>query len=156
MRKETIRFTDYYGEDRTEDFYFNIDEGELVHMELSQEGGMDNFIEKIINERDRKKMVDLMCDLIEKSYGVRTLDGGFDKSPEHFKKFKSLPAYSKLFTKLATDADYAALFVRDVMPKPDENDGISDRNKSAVEQAKEAARAKLQAINGGAGANEGE
>lgn len=152
MRIETITFTDYYGEKRTEDFYFNIDEGELVHMELSQEGGMENFIEKIVNERDRKKMVNLMCDLIEMSYGIRTLDGGFEKSPEHFKKFKSLPAYSKLFTKLATDADYAAAFINDVMPKPEAaDDTSSDRNKSAVEAAKEAARAKLQAINGGAG-----
>jgi hypothetical protein len=149
MRKETITFTDYYGEKRTEDFYFNIDEGELVHMELSQEGGMENFIEKIVNERDRKKMVDLMCNLIEMSYGVRTLDGGFEKSPEAFKKFKSLPAYSKLFTKLATDADYAAVFVNDVMPKPEPDEGPLDRNKSAVEAAKEAARAKLQSINGG-------
>ena len=38
MLKKTITYTDYNGVDRTEDFYFNLTEAELLDMELGTAG----------------------------------------------------------------------------------------------------------------------
>ncbi len=48
MVKKTITYTDYDGTERTEDFYFNLSEAEITEMQLSVEGGMRGYIEKIV------------------------------------------------------------------------------------------------------------
>lgn len=145
MRKENIVYTDLNGEVRSEDFYFNMSKADVMMLEMSTEGGMEGYINKIINERDQKKIVKLFCDIIEMSYGIKTLDGGFDKDPAHFKKFKQTEAYSELFMKLATDSDYAAEFINGIMPKTAEPEKI-DRNEAAVERAKREAAAKIASL----------
>lgn len=146
MRKETITYTDYNGEIRSEDFYFNMSKADVLKLEMMTEGGMEGYINKIINERNQKKIVELFCDIIEMSYGVKTLDGGFDKDPSHFKKFKQTEAYSELFTRLATDADYAATFINGIMPKADADAKPLDRNEAAVERAKREAAERIAKI----------
>lgn len=145
MRKETITYTDYNGELRSEDYYFNMSKADVMKMEMTTEGGMEGYINKIINERDQKKIVDLFCDIIELSYGIKTLDGGFDKDPAHFKKFKQTEAYSELFMKLATDADYAAEFINGIMPKSEPEKPL-DRNEAAIEKARREAAAKISQL----------
>ena len=144
MRKETITYTDYNGEVRSEDYYFNMSKADVMKLEMTTEGGMEGYINKIINERNQKEIVKLFCDIIEMSYGIKTLDGGFDKDPAHFKKFKQTEAYSELFMKLATDSDYAAEFINGIMPKSEPADAKPlDRNQAAVERAKREAAEKI-------------
>lgn len=146
MRKETITYVDFNGEERSEDFYFNMTAADIAMLEFRLEGGMDAYITKIINERDQEKIIDTFCKIIDLSYGVKGLDGGFYKTAENLAKFKASQAYSDLFMKLM-DADYAAQFVNDIMPK--DQPKSNDRNVSAVEKAKAEAQARLQVINGG-------
>ena len=40
MLKKTINYTDYNGNERTEDFYFNLTEAEILEMEMSKTGGL--------------------------------------------------------------------------------------------------------------------
>lgn len=40
MLKKTISYTDYDGNERTEDFYFNLSKAEIIEMELGTAGGM--------------------------------------------------------------------------------------------------------------------
>ena len=47
MFKKTMTYTDYNGVERTEDFYFNLDERDITKMELSTSGGLDQYIKKI-------------------------------------------------------------------------------------------------------------
>ena len=49
MLKKTITYTDYNGMERTEDFYFNLSKAELMEMEMSTTGGMEAYVEKIVN-----------------------------------------------------------------------------------------------------------
>ena len=51
MLKKTISYTDYDGNQRTEDFYFNLSKAEITEMELSMEGGMRAYIQRIIAAR---------------------------------------------------------------------------------------------------------
>ena len=117
MIKKTIKFVDYNGNEREEDFYFNLTKAELTEMELSTEGGMEQLIRKIVSEQDNKKIVEMFKKIILKSYGEKSPDGRrFIKSQELSDAFAQTEAYSELFMELATDADAAAAFVNGVVP----------------------------------------
>lgn len=129
MLKKTITYTDYNGESRTEDFFFNLTKAECIELELSTEGGVQAMIERIIAEKDMKKLIEIFKELILRSYGEKTLDGKhFFKSAEISNAFACTEAYSELFMELASDADSAAKFVRGVVPD------ISDIPKEEVDK----------------------
>lgn len=118
MYKKTIAFEDYDGNPREEDFYFNLDERDVTKMELSEKGGLDKYIQKIVAERDTPKIIQLFEELIDASYGEKSADGrNFRKSKEALEDFKSTPAYSKLYMELATDENAAAEFINGITPK---------------------------------------
>lgn len=118
MLKKTIKFTDYFGEERTQDFYFNLTKSELMEMNLSADGGVERLIDKIIQTKDRKKLVTYFKDIILRSYGEKSDDGfQFMKGEEISKRFEQSPAYDQLFMELATDAEKAADFINGIVPK---------------------------------------
>lgn len=117
MLKKTITFTDYNDQQLTEDFYFNLSTAEITEMELSQKGGLTEYMKKIIAEEDGKKLVELFKELITKSVGKRSGDGRrFIKNQEIIDDFVQTEAYSQLFIELSTDADQAAAFITGVVP----------------------------------------
>ena len=117
MYKKSIKYVDYDGNEREEDFYFNINKAELAEMELSTSGGLEKMINRIINEKDNKEIVKLFKQLILTSYGKKSDDGRrFIKSPELSKEFSETEAFSELFMELAGDADAAAAFVNGIVP----------------------------------------
>lgn len=118
MLKKTIKYTDYNGEERTEDFYFNLTKAELTELELRQSGGLKALLEKIIAERDQDKLVTLFKKIILMAYGEKSLDGRrFIKSEELTKAFTETEAYSELFMELVTDSKAAANFVNGIIPE---------------------------------------
>jgi hypothetical protein len=118
MLKKTITYTDYDGNVRTEDFYFNFSKAELAEMEMVNTGGMIKTIEKIIAEQDSKRLVEIFKDLILKSYGQKSMDGRqFIKSPELSQSFAQTEAYSNFFMELATDANAATIFMNGIIPQ---------------------------------------
>ena len=102
MIKKTITYTDYDGNERTEDKYFHMTKRELIKWETeSGSGGMEKLIEKIIAEEDRKKLVEMFDDLILRSYGEKSMDGrSFIKSDEIRNEFANSAAYDELFYEL--------------------------------------------------------
>lgn len=118
MIKKTLTYTDFDGNSRTEDFYFNLTKAECLEMQMSTNGGLDKLLEKIINEQDQSKIFDYMKEFVRKSYGEKSIDGKyFDKSPEILARFVSTAAYSEIFTELATNAKAAAEFINGVIPQ---------------------------------------
>lgn len=121
MLKKEITYTDYDGNERTEEFRFNLTEAEVAEMELSAQGGMERMINKIVQTRDSAQLVKLFKEVILKSYGEVSDDGRrFIKSPELSAEFSQTEAYSQLFMELATDSEAATAFVNGIMPKPRE------------------------------------
>lgn len=117
MIKKTMTYTDYDGNQRTEDFYFNLTKAEVAEMEMSTAGGLDKMINRIIAEQDGKRIIELFKDLVLRSYGKKSDDGRrFIKSQELREDFAQTEAYSDLFMELATDADAAAKFVNGIVP----------------------------------------
>lgn len=118
MLKKTITYTDYNGVERTEDFYFNLSQAEIMEMELSTTGGLGEMIQKIIQSKDVPAIVKIFKELVLKAYGEKSADGKrFIKSPELTQAFAQTEAYSNLFMELATDADAAGNFVNGIIPK---------------------------------------
>ncbi len=120
MLKKKIKYTDYNGVERNEDFYFNLNKAELMEMELTTEGGLAERTKRIIDTQDTPKIVEMFKDLIMRAYGEKSEDGkAFIKKDANGKladKFAQTEAYSELFMELATDADAAAKFVNGIIP----------------------------------------
>jgi len=121
MLRKTIKYTDYNGNEREEDYLFNLSKAECMEMELSTNGGMEQMIKQIIAEKDNEKIVNLFKKIILKAYGIKSPDGKyFRKSPEISADFASTEAYSVLFMELSTDADAASKFINAVLPNTED------------------------------------
>lgn len=117
MLKETITYIDYNGNERTEDFYFNLTKAEIMEMEMSTTGGLAEMIKRIVAAQDAPAIINVFKDLILKAYGEKSADGKrFVKNKEITESFAQTEAYSQLFMKLATDADAASNFVNGIVP----------------------------------------
>lgn len=118
MLKRSITYVDYNDKERTEEFYFNLSNAELTEMEFSHAGGLDKTIEKIVETKDSKELINLFKDLVLSAYGEKTEDGRrFVKNQEVRDSFAQSEAYSVLFMELATDENKAADFVNAIVPK---------------------------------------
>ena len=121
MLKKTITYTDYDGNERTEDFYFNISKAELAELEYSVKGGLKKMMEKAVAEKDGPRIIQYFKEIVLKSYGVKSNDGRrFMKDKELTREFSETEAYVNLFMELATDEKAAIAFAEGVMPKFDE------------------------------------
>ena len=118
MYKRTETYTGFDGVERTEDFYFNLNQAEIMEMELGISGGMTDYLDKIVKAVDTPSIITVFKELLLKAYGEKSADGRrFVKSPELSKAFSETPVYEKMFIELATDAQKAADFVNAIIPK---------------------------------------
>lgn len=117
MLKKTITYTDYDGNERKEDFYFNLNKAEIMEMEMSTSGGMAEMLQKIVDSQDAPAIIKAFKELVLKSYGQKSPDGKrFIKNAALREEFEQTEAYSQIFMELATNADEAAKFVNGIIP----------------------------------------
>ena len=117
MIKKTITYTDLNGAETTEDYYFHINKGEMMRMQLSEGMALDVKIDRLIQTRDYKEIVATIESFIDISYGVRSENGkSFIKNPKQLELFKSSEAYSELVWSLYTDEDEMRDFIFGIFP----------------------------------------
>lgn len=117
MIKKTVKYVDYNGVERVEDFYFNMTKAEVAEMEMSVEGGFSKMLEELIASKDNVRIVQLFKEIVLKSYGEKSPDGRrFVKSKEISEAFAQTEAYSEIFMELALNEEAAAAFVNGIMP----------------------------------------
>ena len=135
MYKKTITYKDYNGEERTEDFYFHLNQAELTKMQLEIPGGLTGMIDRITQRKSGPDIMEVFNTLIEKSYGVKSPDGRkFVKSKEILDDFLQTEAYNVFFMELVTSADAASEFFNQIIP-----------DMSAFEEKAKAEMAKIEA-----------
>jgi len=118
MYKKSLTYETFDGVEVTEVFRFNFTPVELTDMELDMPGGMQKYINDIIEAKDNREMVRLFKELLIKSYGVISEDGRrFIKNDELREEFKQTNAYSELFMLFATNEDEASKFINGILPK---------------------------------------
>ena len=132
MLKKTVTSTDFNGVERKEDYYFNLTEAELTEMELSTEGGLYEYLQKIINAKDQTQLIDVFKKIVLKAYGEKSDDGKyFMKSDEIRKKFEATQAYSDIYMELVLDDVAASKFIDAILPNVDKLKGkIESRQKA--------------------------
>jgi hypothetical protein len=117
MLKKTITYTDYEGVERTETFFFNLSQAEVIEMQMSTLGGYEKLRQKIIETNSTPELVIIFKELILKAYGEKSPDGRrFIKSEELSKAFSQTEAYSDLFIELSTVTSAASSFINGIMP----------------------------------------
>lgn len=122
MLKKTFEYEDYEGNKIKQDAYFHLSEAELTEMALSEAGGLDKMLQKIVDAKNTTEIIRVFKDLICKSYGELAPDGkSFRKTDEKgnplYLNFIATPMYDQLFMELATDDEAGATFVNGIMPK---------------------------------------
>lgn len=132
MITKKITYTDYNGNERSEEFMFNMSKAELMEKEMSVNGGLSELMKKVAETQDAPQLIKIFKDLVLDSYGVKSNDGKrFIKSEELRTEFSQTEAYSVLFMELAFDADKAAEFINGIIPadmaKQLEASGVLDK-----------------------------
>jgi hypothetical protein len=117
MLKKTITYKDFNDEDISEEHFFHLSKAELVELEMGQDGGYSEQMQRIIDAEDNKSLIAEFKRLILLSYGKKSSDGRkFIKTQELRDDFTSTGAYSALFMELVTNTDAAVKFVTGIIP----------------------------------------
>ena len=117
MVVKKIKYTDFNGVEREEEFMFNLTEAEITEMELTTDGGLTDSIKKIVSAQNTPEIIKTFKMLLLKSYGEKSADGRrFIKSEELTEAFTQTNAYSQFFMELATDDKAAIAFINGIIP----------------------------------------
>lgn len=125
MLKKTIKYIDFDGNERSDECYFNLSKSELTEMEMSENGGFDKYIEKIVETKDTKRIYQMFKEIVLMSYGEKSYDG------KHFVKkktvdgqvirlrdeFEQTGAFDELMMELLSNEKASADFINHVVPK---------------------------------------
>lgn len=118
MLKKTIKYTNYNGEEKERDFFFNLKKSELVDLNFSTPKGFIDYINEITEANDAVKLWKAFRDIVVMAYGEKSPDGErFIKSEELAKAFEETEAFSELIVELINSEDAAANFINGIMPK---------------------------------------
>ena len=132
MLAKPITYTDYNGVERTETFYFNLSQAELIDMQLGGKDGLySNKLQKMIDNHDAAAIVGTIKEFVLQSYGEKTDDGKrFIKSPEISEAFMQTEAYSQLITELLSDDAKSSEFILGIMPQALREAAVAEMNKN--------------------------
>ena len=117
MVVKKIKYKDFNGVEREEEFMFNLTEAEITEMELMTDGGLSDSIKKIIAAQNTPQIIETFKNLLLKSYGQKSADGRlFIKNNKLTEEFTQTNAYSQFFMELATDDKAAIAFINGIIP----------------------------------------
>lgn len=121
MIKKTLTYHDYEGEEHTKDFYFSLNQTEFALMNNRLPGGFEYYLQKIQQDRDETKLLELLTMFIAEGYGERLMDGlGFSKEDLQGRKlgklFLSTEACDNLITELLEKENNLGAFLTGMLP----------------------------------------
>lgn len=123
MIKKTITYTDFNGDTRTEDFYFNLTNSELLRLKnripaWSDDVDLSRVTADTVKDSDLESMVESFETFILSSYGEKSEDGKrFVKSDEITTGFMQSAAYEALFEEFINDPNSFSNFLIGIVPK---------------------------------------
>lgn len=119
MLIKKIKYIDFLGKEREEEFYFNYSKSDVNRLVMSTKEGLEAFLQRIVKEEDRSKMFTFLEEFILKSYGEVSDDGrAFIHSEEKSTWFSQTNAYAELLDEMIAGGDEAISdFVAAVLPK---------------------------------------
>lgn len=125
MFKHNIKYVDFNGVERKEDFYFHLSLVEVMRIEAEIGKPIEEHIRELTKNQNLKDLLAFLEKLMLDSYGRKTADGKtFYKSHEARKEFEYSQAYAEFFEQLLTTPELARKF----------GSGIADNGKAKKNQ----------------------
>ena len=149
MIKKTIKYHDFEGEEREDDFYFNLTNIEMNKLDSdpSLHGGFEKTIARIQKNKDAGELLRVIDLLISRAYGVKLPDGSFVKRNASglplYEMFVNTEAYDNLMLELIQDDNIVTTFLTGCLTK-DAQDRV--KAKMAEIDAERRAQMKLTPI----------
>lgn len=135
MLRKVISYTDFDGNQKEMEAYFNLTKTECMDLDLKyeEEGGLVEHLKALFSARvngeiPKKPAVDFIKLLVESSYGVRPKEdrSRFIKEDDDgkplYRKFKQTPAYDTFVYALLTGEESLEDFATNVLPYVPEAD----------------------------------
>ena len=129
MLRKVIKYTDYDGNEKEFEAYFNLNKMECMDLDLEfeSEGGLLEHLRAMLKNTDGEEMrkkpaIDFIKLLVDRSYGIRPKEDRtlFMKEDEDGKplirKFKASPAYSTFVYNLLSGEESLDDFATNVLP----------------------------------------
>lgn len=123
MLRKKITYNDFNGTEVTDECCFHMSSADLLKTEIrsTSAGGFKNIIQRMVDAKDYKAMVDLLDELILRSYGRISEDGKRfmrGKDYEYAREFMETEAYTKLMLELLSgDEAKITEFVEGILPQ---------------------------------------
>lgn len=122
MFKYTVSYTDYNGDERQKDVYFNISMPELMKIERSVPGGYSSYLDRITSEKNPGDIWNAFVDIVDLGYGEKSPDGErFIKVDENgnrlVDKFKETPVFEEFMYQVLTNTNLASDMVNAMLPQ---------------------------------------
>lgn len=111
MFKQNVKYNDFNGQERQEDFYFHLSTPEVIRLEAEIGEPIDVHTKRLGAELNLKELLAFLEKMILSSYGKKTGDGkSFMKTPELRAEFEHSNAYAEFFEMLINDPKLAQRF----------------------------------------------
>lgn len=118
MYKHIVTYKDFDGNERTETLYFNLTATEFSDLQLSKDGGLAEYWQKIIDANDGGLIMNAFKDLILAAYGEKSDDGRFFMKNDEIKnRFKCSAAYEAYMMELVENESLLQEFADNIVPK---------------------------------------
>lgn len=113
MLKKTIKYTDFDGVERQEDFFFNLTKAEMIEYDAAyaEQGGVLKYLTWLVDNQKLNELIKAFKELILRSYGERDSNGRFIKSQVIRDSFMATEAYSELFMEISANNKNATAFI---------------------------------------------
>ena len=74
MIKKVIPYTDFDGNPRVEEFWFNLTKAEMMDLGLSKDGGYDKYMEQLMHSAKVGEAIEVFKKILLLAYGKKSLD----------------------------------------------------------------------------------
>lgn len=116
----TKTYKDYNDIEKTETFWFNLNQRELSKLALGPSGGLESVISEIVSTNDTGRAMELLEEIVLSAYGKKMPDGRFAKTDDdghrYADHFKQMVVFDDLFMELFLDTDKLIAFINGVVP----------------------------------------
>ena len=119
MLTKRVTYKNFDDVEVTETLYFNLTQSELMEMQYGTTGGLKEMIERIVDSKDNKMIMETFKTIIMKAYGEKSPDGKYlrKEGGELAKKFMDSAAYDAFLMELFTSEKSMADFINGILPK---------------------------------------
>jgi hypothetical protein len=118
MLKHTLTYTDFNGEQITEDLYFHMSEADLIRLDATYPQGLESAINEMVEADDKMAIFEMFETLVARAYGQKSEDGKrFVRNEQVREEFLQTAAYEALVSELVMDEEAAAKFFSAMVPQ---------------------------------------